>query len=95
MCQKCIGFRQRFDPCGVFLDFGARQSPKSEVVAEYIQIGARSAATQAQGRIARIDGLGYDAAGGPPQGRCCTGFHLLDGFSNRQALPGIREQENR
>src|SRR5262245_37587525 len=87
--QNLIGLSQHLDSCRVIRNSLPRQRPKRKVIGHDIEIGACTAATQAQCRRSCIDDLGDHGARWATQGWWYKTLHLLDRFGNREALPGI------
>src|SRR6266566_3129282 len=65
--ENVIGISKHLDSLGVVRDTRTWQGPESEVIGEHIQVGARSAATETQGRFPSVDSLGYHSTCGTPQ----------------------------
>ena len=89
-----VGFGEDFDALGVGFELRSGDGEEGYVVGEEVEVGACSAAAEAEGGAAGVHDLRDYGAGWAAHGWRILIFDLLGGFGEDEGLVGVDEEHD-
>src|SRR6266540_5882558 len=93
-CERFVGAREHGDRSTISIELACRQRPDGDAIRHRVEIGARTATTEAHRCVSVIERLGHHSAGGTPHSERGSLINASDRFAENKPLPRVSEEED-